>query len=103
VFKGSVEDLKHELELHRPVIVGVHKPISSGEALAHYEVVLGYHPKRQMLLTFDPASGLQQDSIAGFMREWTPAGQVTLVVIPEPDAGSTEQAPSEQSARLSTH
>jgi ABC-type bacteriocin/lantibiotic exporter with double-glycine peptidase domain len=84
VFKGTVRDLQHELALQRPVIVGMHKPVSADKALAHYEVVIGYHPQRRRILTFDPARGLQQNSVEGFLKEWAPAGQVTLVVIPEP-------------------
>jgi predicted double-glycine peptidase len=36
VIQGAFEDLTHEVEEGRPAIVGVLKPMSSGEALAHY-------------------------------------------------------------------
>lgn len=82
VFKGSFEDLRHELSLRRPAIVGMHKPLSSGKVLAHYEVLLGYHAVKQQVLTFDPAYGLRQNSLAGFMHEWNSTGRVTLVIMP---------------------
>jgi predicted double-glycine peptidase len=82
VLKGSFSDLTHEIQLGRPVIVGVHKPLSSGEALAHYEVVIGFHADRQQVLTLDPAHGLRQNDVQGFAREWLQAGQVMLVIMP---------------------
>jgi predicted double-glycine peptidase len=93
VVQGSFEDLVHEVELGRPVIVGVHKPLSSGKALAHYEVFIGYHPEKQVVLTLDPAHGYRQNALDGFMREWKQTGQVTLVVIPE-------QTPDPRQARV---
>lgn len=83
VMKGGFDDLTHEVEAGRPVIVGVHKPLSSGEALAHYEVFVGYHRQRREVLTLDPARGLRQFPIAGFMAEWESTGQVTLVIMPK--------------------
>jgi predicted double-glycine peptidase len=90
VIQGAFEDLTHEVQAGRPVIVGVHKPLSSGEALAHYEVFIGYHPERSEVLTLDPARGLRQFDVAGFLEEWRAAGQVTIVVMPKeaPVAGS---------------
>lgn len=82
VFQGSFEDLKHELAAGRPVIVGVHKPLSSGEALAHYEVVVGLHRGRQRVLTLDPAHGLRENDARAFAAEWESAGRVTLVIMP---------------------
>jgi predicted double-glycine peptidase len=83
VFQGSFDDLKHEIAAGRPVIVGVHKPLSSGEALAHYEVLVGMHRGRQRVLTLDPAHGLRENDVRGFAAEWESAGRVTLVILPK--------------------
>ncbi len=88
VIVGSFNDLTHELAEGRPVIVGVHKPLSSGEALAHYEVFIGYHPEKRQVLTLDPAHGLRQNDLKGFLTEWTGAGFVTIIVMPEEAAPS---------------
>ncbi len=82
VIKGSFRDLDHEIGHGRPVVVGVLKQLSSGEALAHYEVFIGYHPQKRLVLTLDPANGLRQNALEAFSSEWQQAGNVTLVVIP---------------------
>lgn len=82
VFHGTFADLQHELSLGRPVIVGVHKALSSREYLAHYEVVLGYHPARERVLTLDPAHGLREYPKSGFLAEWERTRHTTLVVMP---------------------
>ena len=82
VFHGTFDDLQHELAQGRPVIVGVHKALSSREYLAHYEVVLGYHPTRERVLTLDPAHGLREYPKTGFLEEWERARHTTLVVMP---------------------
>lgn len=92
VFQGSFEDLEHELELGRPVIVGLAKPVSSKEALAHYEVFIGYNENDEQVLTLDPAHGPRQNDLDGFMQEWKLAGQVTLVVFPPTQAEATSRA-----------
>lgn len=81
VFAGTLADLEHEIELQRPVIVGVHKQLSSREALAHYEVVVGLHAKRQLVLTLDPAHGLRENQLSAFISEWERAEHTTLVVM----------------------
>jgi predicted double-glycine peptidase len=92
VIQGSFEDLRHEVQAGRPVIVGVHKPVSSGEALAHYEVFVGYHPDREEVLTLDPARGLRQFPIDGFLEEWKSAGLVALVIMPKDAKDAPAQA-----------
>jgi predicted double-glycine peptidase len=92
VFKGNFEDLTHELAEDRPVIVGLYKPLSSEKALAHYEVFIGYHPEKERVLTFDPAHGLRENALDGFMHEWQQAGDVTLVVMPPGEGESTASA-----------
>lgn len=95
VIQGAFEDLTHEVKEGRPVIVGVLKPLSSGEALSHYEVFVGYHPDKQEVLTLDPARGLRQFDVKGFLEEWKAAGQVTIVVMPR-EPSNQPQAPTAQ-------
>jgi ABC-type bacteriocin/lantibiotic exporter with double-glycine peptidase domain len=83
VIQGAYDDLKHEVDAGRPVIVGVHKPLSSGETLSHYEVFVGYQPEQRHVLTLDPARGLREFPLDGFMSEWQAAGQVAIVVMPK--------------------
>jgi hypothetical protein len=98
---GAFSDLQHEVALGRPVIVGVHKPLSSGEALAHYEIFIGYHPTKRQVLTLDPAHGLRQNALEGFLSEWKQAGHVTLVVIP-PDAPDDSRYPEDKTGNGSS-
>lgn len=93
IIKGVFDDLTHEVQAGRPVIVGVHKPVSSGEALAHYEVFVGYHPQRNEVLTLDPARGLRRFPVDGFMEEWKSAGLVALVIMPKEAAPSARLTP----------
>ncbi|HEV8247859.1 MAG TPA: cysteine peptidase family C39 domain-containing protein [Polyangiaceae bacterium] len=83
-FYGSLEDVKRELALGRPVIVGTIKPYDDGRAAAHYEVVVGYHPGRRLVMTLDPAHGFRKNSLDGFMAEWASTNWVTLVVMAPP-------------------
>lgn len=82
VVEGKVDDLVHELQQGRPVIVGTTKPTVTGEAVAHYEVVVGLNAEEQKVATLDPAAGLRQNSYSGFLHEWLPTGSVLLVVLP---------------------
>lgn len=88
VIQGAVQDLEHEVEAGRPVIVGVHKPLSSNEVLSHYEVFVGFHRGRREVLTLDPARGLRRFELEGFLEEWRATGQVAIVVMPK-DAPSS--------------
>lgn len=81
VFNAELSDLEHELRAGRPVIVGMVKPYRPGRGIAHYEVVTGYEPVSQRVLTFDPARGLRENAVAGFLAEWQPAKRVALVVL----------------------
>jgi len=89
VVEGGPEDLVHELEAGRPVIVGVAKRTTGANALTHYEVVVGMHRASRRVATYDPASGVRQNSFGGFLVEWMSAGNVLVVVMPKPTA--TEQ------------
>jgi ABC-type bacteriocin/lantibiotic exporter with double-glycine peptidase domain len=81
VVDGSPEDLAHELQSGRPVIVGMAKPTVQG-AVSHFEVVIGIHPQSRRIATFDPAAGWRQNSLLDFMTEWQATGRVLLVVMP---------------------
>jgi predicted double-glycine peptidase len=83
VFNGDVSDLRHEIDAGRPVIVGVLKSMSSREFLSHYEVVVGFHSKEPLVLLYDPARGLTENRVSGFLDEWKRAGYTTLVIAPE--------------------
>jgi ABC-type bacteriocin/lantibiotic exporter with double-glycine peptidase domain len=84
VFYGTMNDLRHELDRGRPVIVGVAKPYAGKRALTHYQVVVGYDPRGEQLLTLDPADGLRKYPVAGFLREWQATKRVAIVVMEPP-------------------
>lgn len=79
VISGEVADLEHELAAGRPVLVGVVKPQRKG-VLTHYEVVVALHRERRLVVTLDPAEGLRQNSLDGFLAEWQAAGRLALVI-----------------------
>jgi ABC-type bacteriocin/lantibiotic exporter with double-glycine peptidase domain len=81
VLEATVEDLAHELERQRPVIVGVAKSTATGP-VSHYEVVIGIHPRTRRVLTLDPAVGWRQNSLLEFMKEWVSTGNVAIFVLP---------------------
>jgi ABC-type bacteriocin/lantibiotic exporter with double-glycine peptidase domain len=81
VFHGATADIEKELAEGRPVIVGVAKPYGD-RWLKHYEVVAGFHPRSQSVLTFDPARGWQKNALPGFLTEWDPVGRILIVVFP---------------------
>lgn len=87
VFFGTMDDVRHELEQGRPVIVGLGKKVVTGKALAHYEVVVGYEPAKRLVLLLDPGQGWQVDTFRGFAEEWARSGGVTIVTfLPADDA-----------------
>jgi predicted double-glycine peptidase len=90
VVEGEPEDLVHELEQGRPVIVGVAKPTTE-DAVAHYEVLVGMHRASRRVATYDPAAGVRQNTFGGFLMEWQAAGRVLLVIMPKA-GGQEEQA-----------
>ena len=92
VVEGEPEDIVHELEAGRPVIVGVAKRTVGNNAVTHYEVVVGMHRASRRVATYDPAAGIRQNSFGGFLMEWHAAGRVLLVVMPK--ARATEQTSS---------
>jgi ABC-type bacteriocin/lantibiotic exporter with double-glycine peptidase domain len=85
VIQGSFEDLQRELEAGRPVLVGLTKPIADTEVLDHYEVVVGLHRERRLIVTLDPSEAWQQNAFDGFATEWKGAHFTTIVVSAKPD------------------
>lgn len=84
VIQGTFEDLQRELQAGRPVLVGLSKPFGRKEVLDHYEVVVGIHPGRRLVVMLDPSEGWQQDDVDGFAREWQKANFTTVIVSAKP-------------------
>jgi len=80
VVAGELADLAREIKAGRPVIVGLAKPQSRDRVLYHYEVVVGIHGPRQLIVTLDPSEGWRENTVVGLYREWKLAGFVALVV-----------------------
>lgn len=102
VVEGSPEDLVHELQQGRPLIVGTVKQVV-GDYVTHYEVVVAMHRDSRSVATYDPAVGLTQNSFMDFLTEWEATGRVLLVIMPadsQPKAASgppgAEQATTAQ-------
>jgi hypothetical protein len=79
--EGTLDDLSHEVERGRPVIVGLVRR-AGRKAVAHYVVVVGVNRQRQHLLTADPQHGWTEVSQSTFDSEWQPAHRLTMVVLP---------------------
>jgi hypothetical protein len=90
VVAGTFDDIATQVGRGRPVLVGLAKPmaLTGGRALAHYEVVIGFNRSRRLILSLDPASGLRENTLEGFAREWVPTGQVTIIVLPRTGSGT---------------
>ena len=80
LFHGTFSDFEKELSRGRPVVVGLVKPHVNG-GLTHFELVVGFHPAKQLGATLDPARGWRRNSAEGFLSEWEPAGRLTLVLM----------------------
>lgn len=81
VFDATWDDLRHHLELGRPLIVGLqasgpHEPL-------HYAVVVGMDWDRGYLFLNDPAQQkMLRISRQGFESEWRPVHNWTLLAVP---------------------
>ena len=82
VISGTLADLTRQISMGRPVVVGLAKPMIGGRAAAHYEVVVGFHRQKRLVLSLDPARGLRENTLEGFVREWAPTRRVTLIAFP---------------------
>ena len=81
---GEIADLEAQLTQGRPVLVGLMKPVGlprgkRQRVLSHYEIVVGYHPEKKLVLTLDPAEGLRRNTVAGFAKEWEPSKRLALI------------------------
>jgi hypothetical protein len=95
VVSGRLSDLTTEIGQRRPVVVGLVQRYGKDQSRAHYQVVIGVHPAKRLILSLDPAAGWRQDTLEGFAREWLPTQQVTLVFLPGAGAagGAAASAP----------
>jgi hypothetical protein len=94
VISGTFGDLLEHIARGRPVVVGLAKPVSSGKAVAHYEVVVGLNRERRLIRSLDPARGLRENSFEGFAREWIPTRQVMIVMFPAVVPGPVPAPPA---------
>jgi ABC-type bacteriocin/lantibiotic exporter with double-glycine peptidase domain len=85
VLAGQVSDLDEQVLKGRPLIVGLVKPTLGGSN-AHYEVVVGVHPTKRLVMTYDPGLGYRQNTYEGFEKEWRASGSVTILLLPAPPA-----------------
>jgi ABC-type bacteriocin/lantibiotic exporter with double-glycine peptidase domain len=78
--KADRATLVHELARGRPVLVGLLRG-TGRKRVSHFEVVVGYHPKRGQVATIDPSAGFAVRGWADLASEWDPAGRPALVVL----------------------
>ena len=78
--RGEWADLRHHLENGRPLIVA----LRTGRSDLHYVVLTGLNWDENMVLKNDPAGrkSLKQRG-TDFEREWTAAGNWTLLAVPD--------------------
>ena len=81
LIQGEEADLVREVELDRPVLVGLVQRYSD-RAYSHYEVVTGINRRTRHVLMLDPGRGLREDDLGSFAVEWQGAGRLALVVGP---------------------
>lgn len=79
IVRGEMADLEREVAAGRPVVVGLVKPHGK-RVLTHYEVVVGLHRGRKLVVTLDPARGWRENAVDAFLQEWAPSKRLALVV-----------------------
>ena len=79
IVRGELADLEREIAAGRPVVVGLVKPHGK-RVLTHYEVVVGLHRQKKLVVTLDPASGWRENAVGAFLAEWDPSKRLALVV-----------------------
>lgn len=79
LIEGDFKDFEKELTRGHPVLVGMFKRTLGG-LVTHFEVVVGFHPERGLVMTLDPALGTRVNDTTGFSEEWDLAKRLTLVV-----------------------
>jgi len=77
---GEWTDLREHLQKGRPLIVA----LQSGRDSLHYVVVTGLDPQQGVVLKHDPAvRKLLKQHRADFEKEWSAAGNWTLLALPD--------------------
>jgi ABC-type bacteriocin/lantibiotic exporter with double-glycine peptidase domain len=79
--QGTLDDLAHEVEQRRPVIVGLVR-IAGRRALAHYVVVVGVNRQDGRVLEADPQLGWREPRVDEFLTEWQRARSLALMILP---------------------
>ena len=80
-FRGEWSDLQHHISQGRPLIVSLKASGSRGPL--HYAVIVGVDWQRNYVFLNDPARGkMLRVSREGFLREWNPANNWTLLAVP---------------------
>jgi ABC-type bacteriocin/lantibiotic exporter with double-glycine peptidase domain len=82
LISGVEADLLREVQLNRPVLVGLVQRYTGDRAYAHYEVVIGINQRIRHVLLLDPGNGVREDELGAFAEEWRGAGGLALVVAP---------------------
>ena len=81
LIQGEEADLIREVELDRPVVVGLVQRYTN-RSYSHYEVITGINRRTRRVLMLDPGRGLREDDLVSFTAEWQGAGRLALVVGP---------------------
>ena len=81
LIQGEEADLFREVELNRPVLVGLVQRYTD-RSYSHYAVVTGINRRTRHILMLDPGHGLREDDLGSFAIEWQGAGRLALVVGP---------------------
>jgi ABC-type bacteriocin/lantibiotic exporter with double-glycine peptidase domain len=80
-FRGDWSDLAHHVGQGRPLIVSL--KASGPRGPLHYAVVAGVDSQRNYVFLNDPARGkMLRVSREGFLGEWNPANNWTLLAVP---------------------
>ena len=84
VFRGEWSDLRRHISRGRPLIVSL--KASGPRGPLHYAVVAGVDWERNYVFLNDPARGkMRRLSREGFLQEWNPANNWTLLALPAGD------------------
>jgi ABC-type bacteriocin/lantibiotic exporter with double-glycine peptidase domain len=80
-FRGEWSDLRRHISQGRPLIVSL--KTSGPRGPLHYAVVAGVDWERNYVFLNDPARGkMLRISREGFLQEWSPANNWTLLAVP---------------------
>ncbi|HXI60002.1 MAG TPA: cysteine peptidase family C39 domain-containing protein [Polyangia bacterium] len=99
VFAGRFDDLSHEIDHARPVVIGLVRK-EGRHVWSHYVVVVGHDRAGTRWLVADPDTGWRVVTQKDLARDWAASGQVMLAILPAsstsppPPTGPTPSAPS---------